>query len=92
MEERLNQTKTHNLIMEERKKLSLSGVNDVTAFDEERVTITTTMGILTISGQGLHIGNFSRESGELNMDGEVYALSYEELKEKSKGFLANLFR
>ena len=91
-DEQSSPIKAHNLIMEDRKRLCLSGVSDVTAFDEEKVTLTTSMGILTVSGQGLHIGNFSRETGELNMDGEIYALNYEELKRKDGGFFANIFR
>ena len=34
----------HNLILENRKKLSLSGVTDVDSFDERTISLFTEMG------------------------------------------------
>ena len=45
----------HKIILEEREKLSITGVTDVIAFDEESITADTDMGVITIRGEGLHI-------------------------------------
>ena len=45
---------THNIIMENRKTLSISGVTDVDNFDEKTILLYTQMGELTVQGKGLH--------------------------------------
>ena len=47
--------KFHSLKLEGREKLELSGVDDVTGFDESLVILTTNLGDLSIRGQQLHI-------------------------------------
>lgn len=66
----------HNVIMEKRTKLNMSGVIEVVTFDDETVVLKTDMGLLTVKGTKLNIGGFSATSGELNMTGTVYALVY----------------
>jgi len=83
----------HNVIMENREKLNISGVNDVDSFDEQSVVIFTDMGELTVKGSGLQIQKFSVDTGELTVSGRVYLLSYsEDGYEKSGGFFGKLFR
>lgn len=68
----------HRLIMEQRERLSISGVENVESFDDTEVIIQTCQGRLIISGDGLHVGKLSLDSGELNVDGLVTGLTYEE--------------
>ena len=55
----------HNIIIEDRKKLTLSGVKDVISFDDETLLLETVLGRLTVKGAGLHIVNFDTASGDL---------------------------
>ena len=84
----------HNAILENRKKLSLTGVSDVDCFDEESISLFTEDGTLTVRGSDLHINKLSVETGEVSIEGRVDALLYSEGDAKSKGmgFFARLFR
>lgn len=82
----------HNLILENRKVLTVSGVSDVSGFDEQSVVLATEMGELSIKGSNLHINKFSLETGELNLDGDIYSLIYSENKQTEGGFFSKLFR
>ena len=82
----------HNVILENRSKLCAAGVTDVTAFDDEKIVLTTTLGDLTVGGYNLHIGSFSQETGELEMDGDICSLVYSETKHDGGGFFSTLFR
>ena len=42
----------HNLILEERGNLTITGVEDVDSFDEETVVVYTGLGELTVRGSG----------------------------------------
>ena len=46
--------RSHTLSMENRDKLSLTGVEDGSGFDESLVVLTTSMGELTVRGEGQH--------------------------------------
>ena len=80
----------HNIIVEGRERLSVSGVLDVENFDENAVNLSTTRGILGIRGEGLHIEKLSLETGELSVGGRICGLNYSEQAENG-GFFARLF-
>lgn len=91
----LKQKMPHNIIMEDRHHLTVSGVEDIDSFDEQAVVIFTQMGELTVKGDDLHINRLSLEVGELLIEGEIYALIYSEKEEKqssSQGFFSKVFR
>ncbi|MBR6549412.1 MAG: sporulation protein YabP [Clostridia bacterium] len=83
--------RSHNIIMENRKTLSVSGVSDVDSFDEQTIVIHTGMGELTVKGTELHIERLSTDAGELTVNGNIYGLMYTDDREKN-GFWAKLFR
>lgn len=82
----------HNCILEDRKRLSVSGVNNVESFDEETIVAATDYGDLTIKGQKMHITKLSLEIGELAIEGEIFSLGYSEAVEKGGSFLSRVFR
>jgi sporulation protein YabP len=59
-----------------RKKLSLSGVEDVTGFNEELISLVTGMGGLYIKGENLHIERLDLDKGEADIDGSITSLQY----------------
>ena len=66
----------HSVIIGQREKINISGVTEVVGFDDETVLLRTVMGGLTVKGEGLHIGSFSTESGDIDIDGRIIALGY----------------
>lgn len=68
--------KKHNIILEERSKLSISGVTDVESFDENEISLYTTLGELSIKGKCLHVDEMSLETGELSITGDVKSMVY----------------
>lgn len=70
--------KPHSLNIENRTKLSLSGVDDVSGFDENTIILTTSLGDLTVRGDGLHIDRIDLDIGQLEVQGHIRELSYDE--------------
>lgn len=70
--------KPHSLNIENRTKLSLSGVDDVSGFDENTIILTTSLGDLTVRGDGLHIDRIDLDVGQLEVQGHIRELSYDE--------------
>ena len=82
----------HNCILEDRRTLSVTGVNDVDSFDEQTIVAVTDLGELTIRGEKLHITRLSLEIGELQVEGNIAALVYSDEAPKSGGFFSKVFR
>ena len=93
MTEDIKSIKTpHNVIMENRSKVMITGVRDVDTFDDQTIVLVTDSGELTIRGARLHISRFNVETGEIAMDGEIIALVYTNDKPQSGGLLGRLFK
>lgn len=94
MQEKENIAKLpHNIIMENRKLLTISGVDDVDSFDEELIVLFTGQGQLSVKGYNLHISQLNVDTGELSMSGEIVALFYNEDTPKNKGtFISRVFK
>ena len=82
----------HNIIIEDRKNVSISGVTDVESFDEETVILMTDLGELVIKGFGLHISKIDVVSGDLALEGEIYSIGYSDTQAVGGGLLSRLFR
>lgn len=82
----------HNVIMENREHLSISGVKDIDSFDEHTVVLYTELGELEIRGEDLHMSKLNVDIGEVSIDGEIYAILYGENTKQSGGFFGKLFK
>lgn len=82
----------HNLALDNRRALSLSGVNEVHSFDDESVVLKTELGELTVRGRELNINHLDKTSGELRINGEISELVYSNRNLESKSIWAKLLR
>lgn len=78
-----------NIILENRQKLSISGVLDVLSFDDQVVILETELGLLTVKGENLRINKLSIDTSEVIVEGDISSLTYSDNKnaEKNKGSL-----
>ena len=81
-----------NIIIENRTKLNISGVEDVLSFDERRVEAYTSGGLLVVAGIDLHIESLSLDSGDLFITGQIDSVIYAEDYAPKQGFWASLFK
>ena len=87
----MDETNPHRLSLDQRSRLTVSGVDEVESFDESAIRMTTRGGDLLVRGRGLHIEKLSLDGGDLLVDGTVDALIYQE-PEEAASFLSRLFR
>lgn len=84
-----------NLILENREKLTITGVVDVLSFDDQIVIVDTQLGLLTVKGEDLRINKLSIDSSEVVIEGEVFNLGYSEEnlnKKTSVSLLGKIFK
>lgn len=80
----------HKLTLNERKKLTVTGVTEVVSFEENAVILKTALGTLMIQGNQLQLKTLSLEGGQVDVEGSVSALIYEEPR-SAGGVLRRLF-
>ena len=85
-------SREHTVALADRKRLSLTGVDDVDCFNEQIVVLHTPLGTLTVTGAGLNVSQLNVEEGRVSVEGEVDALEYSGGKKKSGGLFSRLFR
>ena len=90
--EKIKPDMPHNLIMEGRTKLSVSGVEEVESFNEASIVVHTTKGTLIVSGGELHIEKLSLDGGDLSIEGRIDGLRYEETAKEKGNLFSRLFK
>ena len=81
----------HNIILEKRRELRISGVKDIDSFTETRIILNTVMGELVIKGQDLHVINLDNDTGNLHMNGSISSMVYNNYK-TTDNVIKKLFR
>ena len=81
----------HRLELVGREKLTVSGVAAVERFDENGIVMSTSAGVLVVTGEDLHIDKLSLDGGELHVDGRIDSVAYEEGGREQGGFFRRLF-
>lgn len=66
------------LVMEDRKKLTLTGATEVVRFDETLVELNTNLGPVVIEGSELKLKCLSLEDGTLVVQGQIRGFTYED--------------
>lgn len=72
----MEQLKNSNLLLENRKRLTITGTIEVIAFDEEKIILSTTLGRLDIKGTGLKIDKLDVQNGDLTINGTINSMVY----------------
>ena len=88
-------SRSHSILMENREKVTITGVVDVDSFDEASVVLVTDYGFITLHGRDLHINKLNLEEGQLIVEGEIIALQYSDsdgMGGKGSGLFSRLFR
>lgn len=86
--------KKSNITLENRKKLFLTGVMEVISFNEEKILLNTSLGMLTIKGSGLKMNKLDVQNGEVMIAGTVDSFVYSgsEAKQDKESILSKLFK
>ncbi len=80
----------HNLLLENRQSLEMTGIKNVDAFNEEEIVAVCDYGQLLIKGEKLHVEVLDLTTGDLKIVGKITALVYSERTEV-KGFFKKVF-
>lgn len=83
-----------NIVLENRNKLSISGVLDVLSFDDQIVILETDLGLLNIKGEDIRINKLSIDTSDVILEGQINSLSYSQKDDdkKSSSIFGKIFK
>ena len=81
------QASSHQIIIDQRKTITATGIDAVLAFSESKLTLSVGGRKLYVVGSGLKISSFSKSDGSFCAEGEITGVSY-----GGKSFAAKLFK
>ena len=81
-----------NVIIENRERTNITGVNDVLGFDEQQIALDTSLGTMVLVGRNFRINNLNVDTGELTIDGVLDGLSYEDVEKKKGSLFSRMFK
>ena len=83
----------HNITINERKNIIITGVKKIESFDKLEFNMETTLGVLIIKGNDLEIVKLDTYQGNITIKGKVNSLTYDDkTKTKEEGFLGKIFK
>ncbi len=83
--------KKHSLVIDNRERLTATGIKRVDFFSDELITAQTDQGQLNIKGEALHIESLNSDTGDMLVKGRVGAVSYTE-SSPTLSFFGRLFK
>lgn len=95
MTEKNNLNRSQNVILENREKLSVSGVEHVNSYNENTIVLYTVKGKITIKGNSLNLNKLNLEDGNVTINGSINGIIYSERdtpNSKSGGLLGKMFK
>lgn len=83
-----------SLLLENKEKLNVTGVDNVDNFNDETVVLLTNKGKLTIKGQKLTISKLNVEEGKLMVNGMINSLIFSEkdAQREKTSFVKKIFK
>lgn len=96
MEERKNsfEKMPHQLSVSNRELLGVEGVLNLASYDQEKIIVETSQGVLEVKGELLHIQQLSLDQGKVSIEGKIVELTYHDdvVGKKAKNFLGRLIK
>lgn len=82
-----------NVILENRKKLTLTGIKDVLSFDDEIIVVESELGLINVKGNDLKVNKISIETGDVIIEGIIKMIEYSDKDILSKqSLISKIFK
>jgi sporulation protein YabP len=76
--------KPQNIVLDNRKRLNITGVEKIESLNSEEFFIKTSLGVLLIRGSNLEMRQFELEKGNLTIEGNIASMDYLDNKKEKK--------
>lgn len=91
--ENKNNLQGHVINIDNRQRITITGVTEVVTFNEENVILNTVLGGLNIKGKNMRVNKLNVDNGDMSIEGEFQSMNYvsKEVGER-ESFIKKLFK
>ncbi|CCQ97333.1 Sporulation protein YabP [[Clostridium] ultunense Esp] len=68
--------KNQNILVEDRNKVTITGVEQVESFNDNTIILKTIKGSMIIKGEELNVGKLNLDDGNIKIDGIINGINY----------------
>lgn len=87
-----NMHQKQNIVIEDRRLVNLSGVEQVDSFNDNTIVLSTVKGRLSIKGEELNVSKLNLDEGKVEIDGLVNSLTYLSKEGEPKNLIGKIFK
>ncbi|MEW8973597.1 MAG: sporulation protein YabP [Tissierellaceae bacterium] len=84
--------KNQNILIEDRSRINITGVEQVDSYNDNTIVLSTIKGGISIKGEGLNISKLNIDDGSLNISGSISSLTYISKEGAPKNFMGRIFK
>lgn len=84
--------KNQNILIEDRSRINITGVEQVDSYNDNTIVLSTIKGGISIKGEGLNISKLNIDDGSLNISGSINSLTYISKEGAPKNFMGRIFK
>ena len=90
----MNDSVRQDLVLKNRKELTITGVSKIEAMNPVEFSIITSLGRMNIKGNNMEMKMFDIDKGNLSIVGDIDQIIYSNKSNKAKeqGFVSKLFK
>ncbi|MBU5257281.1 sporulation protein YabP [Tissierella praeacuta] len=84
--------RNQNIMVEDREKMTVTGVEQVESFNDNTIILTTVKGGMTIKGEGLNIAKLNLDDGSVKIEGKINGVNYMNKEGTPKNIMGKIFK
>ncbi|NMB28024.1 MAG: sporulation protein YabP [Tissierellia bacterium] len=77
--------KNQNVFIEDRNRVTITGVEQVDSFNDNTIVLRTVKGGMTIKGEGLNVGQLNLDNGNVKVNGIINGIIYNDKDSSQRG-------
>lgn len=77
--------KNQNILVEDRNKVTITGVDQVESFNENTIVLKTIKGGMIIKGENLNVDKLNLDDGNVKISGIINGVNYVDKDSSQKG-------
>lgn len=85
--------KNQNILVEDRNKVTITGVEQVGSFNDNTIVLKTIKGGMVIKGENLNVDKLNLDDGNVRISGIINGINYVDKDSSQKGnFIGKIFK
>lgn len=84
--------RNQNIMLEDRERMTVTGVEQVDSFNDNTIILVTIKGGMVIKGANLNISKLNIEDGSVKIEGNINSINYTAKEATPKNIVGKLFK